>query len=747
MPKELTIRINAKDTASRTVRTLETRFRGLGRSLTGVTSTAGKAAKAIGKIAAVAGAAISAIGGLAGAMLAMGAARAIWERAKEQSNDLGRELARLDTILNRVAATIGNFLAPFFSILADWLDALIPKTLSTAEVFETDFVKSLMNTAEKALRWGVEITVQLARGLMEGAKTAIQVAMNFIQDLLGYFMAPGSPPRIAPLIDEWGAAAMEQYLQGFTEADFGILEGIQGSLQTVLDLVGNSDAFTDLSIQISQAIATGSGFEQLLEDLTKAGKGFGKQLAELARRHLGVADAVRAVEQAEQRLEDSRKAVSEQAGEVERLRAEYAKMKQAGASPELLRAKDKEIDAAQAALHTTEEAALQAEKDIAAAESRREEAEKQVTLQERLLGQLTKMEQFEQNLAQAALNVASAIGSAMAAGGGAGGWQPPSIDFEELKKKIKGKLKDIFKPLKQFWEEEVKGPDGLLAQIQASWEELKQSFDPLIKAVEDVWDPENGIMANLLGGVTPEILTPMLDSLYTATKDWATNQWNEAWEPVKYFFNPQGGPGTLVEWLNNTSASLTTWLNETAASIGTWATEQWTAAWEPIKHFFSLEGGEGTLVGWLNNTATAIGTWLSETWQSLYDAGASIVQGLIDGINSKLTEMVQSIRDIGQNILSAWNEFWKSHSPSQRAMEEMGKPIVAGIGEAFSRYAPIAEEPLEQMIAGPKNPPAYSAAYTTTNNLAGATFNIYDRASAALVLDQERRRRLAILGA
>jgi len=59
---------------------------------------------------------------------------------------------------------------------------------------------------------------------------AVVQVLNQIGQVITHWLQPHSPPLIVPDIDEYGAGAMDAYLQGFLEADFGIFNDIAGTI-------------------------------------------------------------------------------------------------------------------------------------------------------------------------------------------------------------------------------------------------------------------------------------------------------------------------------------------------------------------------------------------------------------------------------------------------------------------------------------------------------------------------------------
>ncbi len=97
-------------------------------------------------------------------------------------------------------------------------------------------ISILGNLAADAASWGANLAFEYAKGLMEGAGTAITAALTAIGNLIMSFFAGHSPPPKGPLkeIDTAGTLLMNTYLGGFTKADFSILDTISGAIEAIL---------------------------------------------------------------------------------------------------------------------------------------------------------------------------------------------------------------------------------------------------------------------------------------------------------------------------------------------------------------------------------------------------------------------------------------------------------------------------------------------------------------------------------
>jgi len=63
---------------------------------------------------------------------------------------------------------------------------------------------------------------------------AVVQALKSIGNIISHWLSPGSPPRLLPQIDQWGTAAMQEFLDGMGEASVGALRGMGGRIMETL---------------------------------------------------------------------------------------------------------------------------------------------------------------------------------------------------------------------------------------------------------------------------------------------------------------------------------------------------------------------------------------------------------------------------------------------------------------------------------------------------------------------------------
>jgi len=712
---DLRVSITAQETASRVAERIGIKFAGMGKKIGAAVAPVTRLSRSFSKLGGIIAKIATPLAALAtGAGLFL-----LFQKATEQSNALGREMARLNEIFNRVARVVGDIVAPLISLLVDELEKIVPAGIAAGDVLNTEFVRKVAKTAEDALRWGIEIVSEFASGMIQGATGAMVVALNFISGVLESWLKAFSPPRIAPSIGIWGASAMEEWLKGFTEGDFSILEGIQGPLQSAMSTLVSlgvvaaekaGKAFVRLSQDIAGAIATGKGFGAVIANLRQVGGRFGDALANIAQGQFNVARATREVEEAERRLADSRKATEQHKGTIQGLRAEFKALRKAGADPAVLKAKREEIKAEQARLRQSRVAGKAAEADVKTAKERETNAKRQLGLQQRLINQLIKMAQVQ---AQATAAAAAAAAAGVPTGAGIPLPEMPELTgptaaFEEMKERIRAKLKDLFTPLIERWNNEMKPAIAGLGEAFETFGEIvgkvwTEKIKPLADGMGPDWIVTLGKIAGaiLVVWVALQLITTLVTGI-AAIGTALSGIWTVISTIGGGIVAVLGGPLTAIiailaavalAWhtdflgfktrLQDLSASTTVLLNALAAAIG--------------RKFNEIVTGLGGMV------QSAL-TWLNNMVSRFVTIGRNFVTGLINGIVSGASQLSQTLRDMAGNALGAARRALGIGSPSKEAEEKIGVPFMQGIGAAFTRGGPQLQKQLGGMMGNLTGP-------------------------------------------
>lgn len=553
-------------------------------------------------------------------------------------------------------------LGAVMSFMADGFAAGVDLIMKAVGELTGKFKSNFDNLGNNALQWGINIIVQLAKGIIQGATGALNAAAGFVSKLLTNWFAPGSPPKVAPQMDTWGADTMNVWLEGFSDADFGLLNDLQGPIRSAMDLLASDPnlvgpAWANVSKAIAEAIA-GGDISQAFDDIAAATGQYSSQIIKLAQDELKLKQATDAMTASEERLKKAKEANSQANATVNKGLQEYNRMLRSGAGKDQLAAKLAEVNAAQKVADQSEKEITAAEEASKVAKEQMEMMEKQVNLQKQMIDQILQMAQAQKQAAPAA--AAGGGGGAGVGGEGEGGFnfgggespaEAISNAIDKAKEQIKQKLAELWQSIKDGISEQL-GPS--LDGLSSAWQGLVDKATPIWNALKEGWTAT---------------FTWISDQIA-----WAVNLWNEWWtkhgESVMTIVTPiwnfltQGWSmlwkivGELFEiWLIKTKArweEVKTFLFQT---------------WEGIKKIIELAVGViGRIVdGWAiifkTNWAKVwenIKTAVSEKWESIKASISNFLNQIIDQIMGVKTRMLNTGRDIIQGLWDGIKAKWDS---------------------------------------------------------------------------------------
>jgi hypothetical protein len=312
-----------------------------------------------------------------------------------------KTIIKLSEIIKMVGRTISEFITTHI--------------LPFAQTIKDKFGGTFTAMSDDFFAWGFNLITNFAKGLVQGASTAIVAAINWISSLLTSWFSPGSPPRILPDIDLWGMETINEWLHGFTQADFSILDSLQSSLKTALGAMVNLGIFTDvqgaqmfadLSVGLVQALdefnRTGQVSEGIFNDLISVGGVFGQELAELLQMQLDLAVATDYAAQAQLDYDAAVKATQVSTKTTSSLIKEYNKMLRGGATKDSLKNQLKLVNLSEIQLDANRKAEIVAKDKVDAANDALKPLQEQVKLQETIISQLAEMVQAQEDIARAA---------------------------------------------------------------------------------------------------------------------------------------------------------------------------------------------------------------------------------------------------------------------------------------------------------------------------------------------------------
>jgi tape measure domain-containing protein len=373
-----------------------------------------------------------------------------------------------------------------------------------------DIGASFDDIAGNAKGWGANIVNSLAEGMATAAKAVVSVLIQ-LGNLIASWLRPGSPPRLLPKLDQWGAEAMTVYMEGWLNADFGafnqIADKIESFIRSLTEEFLKQKNVIPVILEVRDALA--KAFNEIkkngeasantikrifsaLKSATPALKEYTRLLIELAKAESIVEKAQKALNDtiekydkildplkrrldqltdATQDFDDSRRAsqlqliltdVNASEGDKERARLELERLELEGKIRAVENEKDVAVDAAQLKLTAAEKARDALAEELAVQENL---VDVQIKTNELIKEQIALLESLKK--------------------AGSGGIDPEQFDFgfgipeEDMIERIRGllkrgrgfNLKDIFD---QAREEASDAVDDILEKFDGLGEQLEE---------------------------------------------------------------------------------------------------------------------------------------------------------------------------------------------------------------------------------------------------------------------------------
>src|SRR5690606_26680566 len=106
----------------------------------------------------------------------------------------------------------------------------------------------------------------LISAFADGIYAAVDIVADALSargDMISYWLAPGSPPNLLPDIDDWGTAAAQEFIDGFSEADLQTITNFGNTIEQTLEKLDVGDVNVE---EVTRAFATG------LDNLNRGGE-------------------------------------------------------------------------------------------------------------------------------------------------------------------------------------------------------------------------------------------------------------------------------------------------------------------------------------------------------------------------------------------------------------------------------------------------------------------------------------------
>lgn len=422
---------------------------------------------------------------------------------------------------------IGDQLALFLNNVlgnVDW-------SIDSLALMIVKFMNWVVTNATEFFRWGQETMFVWIDGMIKGIAQGITALIRFINSVFTSLFSPHSPPRILPLIDQWGAGTIQAWLEGMTKADFSVIGQIITPIERALSQLGFESPKILARLQsIVAGISTGgidSGIINFIKNITGP---YGDAIAKLVKEEHALALAIQEVELAQKRLNEATKAYEDADKTVQKLVREYNALLRAGADDGVLDTKLAEIRAMQGQRKTAAELVNQAEAQLEVAEENKKEADETVKTQRELvdmmlrLTNITKKETKElKGLSGKLKEIEEDLEDVEGIAKGIGNIRMQLSGFEipaEVKAEIVY-LKDNIIKLREEAEGFIDGIKDLFTpETQEALSDIVESFGDLKQTFEDI-----GGLTGVLGMVSLKVQELWLELQIAAYKAEQTAIW------------------------------------------------------------------------------------------------------------------------------------------------------------------------------------------------------------------------------
>lgn len=323
---------------------------------------------------------------------------------------------------------------------------------------------------------------------------------------------------------------------------------------------------------------------------------------------------------------------------------------------------------------------------------------------------------------------------------------------------LEGTWSSMFTNVRGWWEEHggqitgiiegfktmaVNAFGGLWEGLQLKFEAFKLlfegDFEGFVTTLFDGFETSLTAVAGLFGDLW-KWAQPHLSTFLTNFVNWAKEQdWKQIStdimkalaEKLEAFWLDHAKP-VLITWWD----SISEWFQETdwkqlALDVIQMLIDGWLTFWELAATVFAgwftsitqwFEGVDWQSLGYhlMTELLTALETFvtdltklpavLKEWWDTFWkwvtedvewsDLATEMIDGIVSGITSGISRVAAALRQLGQGMLQAWDDFWENRSPSKVMQRSMGD-LADGIQKGAEMERHKAQEAVASLVTDP----------------------------------------------
>lgn len=233
-------------------------------------------------------------GALDAAAKAQAAYSLIMEQTSLAQGDFARTSGGLANQMRILKATWGDLKATVGMALEPIATKVVGIFISIAGAVKTAaplIMKELGEIARMVLPQGENIGASVAQGIAN-AIPYIVAALRTIRRVIAYWLQPGSPPRLLPELDKWGAGAARAYMSGWESIDTSVFDFL---VDQVHDALYDAVAAGELSPDefLTRMFGSRTAIAKALDELKKTGAISEETMAEVTDAAGPAGDAIR----------------------------------------------------------------------------------------------------------------------------------------------------------------------------------------------------------------------------------------------------------------------------------------------------------------------------------------------------------------------------------------------------------------------------------------------------------------------
>ena len=537
----------------------------------------------------------------------------------------------------------------------------------------TNFLSKLFGLEEVAEETAASTAANLTATIENTVSDTIAIAEEEAQEAVASFNKIGLDTAVA-------------WLEGFSSADYSVLSSIQSYLSTLssnlADQLGMEgyeaqQLFANLFASVTESISTGNlegAFNTIINQFGSAGE----KVVELAKANLELAKSEDVLTAAQKKLTAAQKAQEAAMSKIDKLTWEYNEALRKGASPETLKAKFNQINAAYDEYEASNKAIEAAEEEVDVAKEQKQAAQdQQESLQDlvNILMQFANAQKVASDATQSAIEDMEEEYTQLAEITEQDIFAPSMenmfdtqklAEYEEEVRKHFTKinewidnmpsLSDIFKPPGGYetwgawWDAEMAGlslPEKMRVIWDLVWDEVNKSFNEYKdeewpKSWDEYWEDIKRKAAIMTQGMGTDF----------------KNAWNGFWDTYKR--NAETAYTTVWNWLKTGWNTYWTEYKQNAHTAYSWVwgkiEEGWRIAFQAVD---TLTGGALTdLATKFNELKDNALQWfidkINDVRQSLFDLRDNL-KAIGDWISYLWGLIVGFVQNPLQSLASMWD--------------------------------------------------------------------------------------------